>query len=174
MAVEVEGLSPDGGESPKFEGFHEPESDRSRLASSNAPILAWDSVIRILADADPISAAAIAGVVMVIILTVFGRVGSLVVGVLAGLLLHATIEKRNAHDPWQRLSNYTETELAVQQDVWFRVFVLTLGTPSRYHTTKDQHGTPLFLGSCDSRLSGFMVQSSFARRRVSLCMSPFP
>lgn len=68
----------------------------------NQSILAWASVIQVLADAEPVTAAGIGGVLVIIVLSVFGRIGSLIVGVLAGLLLHASIEKRRDSAPAYR------------------------------------------------------------------------
>jgi hypothetical protein len=69
---------------------HRPGSQEA----SNVPLFAWSSIIKTLADAEPVAAAGIVGVVVILVLWVFGRVGSLIVGVLGGVLLHASLDKR--------------------------------------------------------------------------------
>jgi hypothetical protein len=64
------------------------------VEASNAPLLSWNAVVRALADIEAKPAAAIAAVAVVLVLSLFGRVGSLVVGLLGGLLIHAAIERK--------------------------------------------------------------------------------
>ena len=82
-------------------------------------ILAWASVIQVLADAEPVTAAGVGGVLVIIVLSVFGRIGSLIVGVLAGLLLHASIEKRRDSAPaYRELSQFPpEAESILDREV---------------------------------------------------------
>ena len=98
--------------------------------SSDVP-LAWNSIIKVLADAEPIHAAGVVGLLLILTLSVFGRVGSLIVGVLAGLLLHASLERQRDN---VRLPDLTDKlpfpESAVQREVLVLISSesLTLGT----------------------------------------------
>jgi hypothetical protein len=66
----------------------------SNESDASASVVAWESVIRVVADAEPVPAAGAAGVIILIVLALFGRFGGLVIGVITGLLLHAGLEKR--------------------------------------------------------------------------------
>jgi hypothetical protein len=71
------------------------------LEDSSVPLVtAGSAVVRLLADIEPTPAAGIAAVAVIIILSLFGRVGSLVIGLLVGLLLHAAIERRRDTIQW--------------------------------------------------------------------------
>jgi len=63
-------------------------------------ILTWTAIVRLLADLEAAPAAIIAAVAVVIVLSLFGRVGSLVIGLLAGLLIYAAIERRRDTIQW--------------------------------------------------------------------------
>jgi hypothetical protein len=81
--------------------------------SAKIPVLAWNTVLNLLADAEPATAGGVAGVLVILVLTVFGRLGSLIVGILGGLLLHASFEKkRGGNDiPWtQRFTSDQSSE----------------------------------------------------------------
>jgi hypothetical protein len=94
--------------------FPNPSND----GDAKNPILAWASLIRVFADAEPTTAASAAGVLILIVLFVFGRVGSLIVGVLAGLLLHASFEKAQITIPSRELFRLPpESERAVDREV---------------------------------------------------------
>jgi hypothetical protein len=62
--------------------------------TSDVPLLAWNSIIKTLADVEPVMAAGIVSVVVILVLWIFGRAGSLIVGVLGGVLLHASLDRR--------------------------------------------------------------------------------
>jgi hypothetical protein len=80
--------------------------------SAKIPVLAWNTVVNLLADAEPATAGGVAGVLVILVLTVFGRLGFVIVGILGGLLLHASFEKRGANDiPWtQRYTGNQSSE----------------------------------------------------------------
>jgi hypothetical protein len=120
MDAESEDLSQGRDGSPDSEAIVNRNTDAPTLSSedhTNAPIVAWESAARILADIEPIPAAGAAGVLIIIVLSVFGRLGSLIVGVLAGLLLHASLERRReSSTPWQELSRYpSNTDVAARE-----------------------------------------------------------
>ena len=97
MSTEREDLPSDTANSPDPEDHDEMDADTTRPSNErglNKSILAWTSVIQVLADAEPLTAAGVGGLLLIIVLSIFGRLGSLIVGVLAGLLLHASFEKR--------------------------------------------------------------------------------
>ena len=105
MSTESEDLPSDIVNSPDPENDNKLDTDLPRLSSEdslNKSILAWASVIQVLADAEPVTAAGVGGVLVIIVLSVFGKIGSLIIGVLAGLLLHASIEKRRDSAPAYR------------------------------------------------------------------------
>ena len=79
----------------------------------------WSSIVRIFAEAEPTTAAGAGGLLIVILLSVFGRIGSLIVGVIAGLLLHASLEKRRDDVVLQEItSRYPlEKEFPIQREV---------------------------------------------------------
>ena len=68
------------------------------------PLLAWNTVVNVLADAEPATAAGVAGLFVILVLVIFGRIGSLLVGILGGLLLHASFEKKRGgiDIPWSQ------------------------------------------------------------------------
>ena len=70
-------------------------------------ILTWTAAVRLLADLEAAPAAVIAAVAVVIILSLFGRVGSLVMGLLSGLLIHAAIERRRDTIQWPGRASFT-------------------------------------------------------------------
>lgn len=85
----------------------------------NASILSWASAVRILADAEPVTAAGVASLLVIVILFLFGRIGSLVIGVLAGLLIHAGLEKQRENvSLWQLTSGSSHAELVPQREVY--------------------------------------------------------
>src|SRR5438046_10674754 len=97
MSTEREDLPSDTANSPDPEDHDEMDADTTRPSNEgglNKSILAWTSVIQVLADAEPLTAAGVGGLLLIIVLSIFGRLGSLIVGVLAGLLLHASFELR--------------------------------------------------------------------------------
>ena len=69
--------------------------------NAKVPLLAWNAVVNILADADPMTTAVVVGVLVILVLTMFGRVGSLFIGLLGGLLLHASFEKKRHNDDFK-------------------------------------------------------------------------
>ena len=80
---------------------------------SNAPLLTLNSILRLLADIEAKPAAGIAAVAAVLVLSLFGRVGSLVIGLLAGLLIHAAIERRRETIQWHTRAAFTPEPLSV-------------------------------------------------------------
>jgi hypothetical protein len=105
--------------SPSMDAELQPEAGTSQASSDSetilehesvvvppgSPILDWTSIIRVLSDVEPVTAAGVSGLLAIIILSVFGRIGCLVVGLLGGLLLHASIEKRRDHSAWKEQFN---------------------------------------------------------------------
>jgi hypothetical protein len=65
-----------------------------------APTLAWNALVGFLAEVEPVPAAGIGGIVIIIVLAIFGSIGALVVGFIGGALLHASIERRREHTDW--------------------------------------------------------------------------
>ena len=147
---------------------------RPSISRSDVPLLAWNSIIKVVADAEPIHAAGVAGLLVIFILSIFGRIGSLIVGVLAGLLLHASLERRRdnvrLHDLTDKLA---VPRSAAQREVLVLMYseCLIPGTSRRYNTPKDKFGASLFLGSRGPRLRRLVVQSSFCRHRIPLSIS---
>src|SRR5579859_2329076 len=86
------------------------EEERNSTAEGTA-LLAWDSMVKVLADADPVMAAGIAGGVALLVLVIFGRIGSLIVGLLGGLLLHASIERRRDDATWREKFNKSQPDI---------------------------------------------------------------
>jgi hypothetical protein len=80
-------------------------------------VLAWNTVVNLLADAEPMRAAGVAGILVILVLTIFGRVGSLVVGLLGGLLLHASLEKKRGGNNFSWLSKYTDEQTSDKKTV---------------------------------------------------------
>ena len=68
-------------------------NSRPGTVDTNAFLVTWDSIARTLADVQPIPAAGALLLLVIIVLSLFGRLGSLIVGILAGLLLHASLDK---------------------------------------------------------------------------------
>ena len=81
----------------------EPTEEPPHIQIEATPLLnqIWDTVVKVLADADPLRAGGAGGLVVIILLFVFGRFGSLVLGLVIGLLLHAAIERRGSHAIWR-------------------------------------------------------------------------
>jgi len=89
-----------------------PNSEAPALSSegddaANGPkilLLAWNTAVNVLADAEPATAAGVAGLFVILVLVIFGRIGSLLVGILGGLLLHASFEKKRGGIgiPWSQ------------------------------------------------------------------------
>jgi hypothetical protein len=71
------------------------------VVPSGSPILEWTSVTRVLSEIEPVPAAGVSGLLAILIVSVFGRIGCLVVGLVGGLLLHASIEKRRDYSSWK-------------------------------------------------------------------------
>jgi hypothetical protein len=96
MASESEDLQPENPLPAEEETQEHTDSAPVRPSSSRSdvPLLAWNSVVKLVADAEPIHAAGVAGLLVILVLSIFGRIGSLIVGVLAGLLLHASFERQ--------------------------------------------------------------------------------
>ena len=86
----------------------------SQPSIQGAPLLTLSSVLNFFADAELHTVAGIGGLIVVIVLTIFGRIGSLIVGVLAGLLIHASLEKRQEN---KELWKLPATEVAVRKEV---------------------------------------------------------
>ena len=105
--------------------------ERPSSSRSDVPLLAWNSIIKVVAEAEPIHAAGVAGLLVIFILSIFGRIGSLILGVLAGLLLHASLERRRdnvrLHDLTDKLA---VPESAAQPEVLVLMYseCLTPGT----------------------------------------------
>jgi hypothetical protein len=104
-------------EALQFEKTHSPDGGDNEKSIAELPVSStevdtttpdplWTSIIRLLADAEPRTAAGVAGVLVVIVLFVFGRVGSLIVGVFTGLLLHASLEKRQVTTPSREIFQF--------------------------------------------------------------------
>ena len=58
-------------------------------------------MVKFLADLEPVPAAGIAGIIVILVLAIFGNIGALVVGLLGGALLHASIEKKKEQTSWK-------------------------------------------------------------------------
>jgi hypothetical protein len=105
--------------------LHDGEVPRpASQAASNVPLLAWSSILKTLADAEPVTAAGVGGVIVILVLWIFGRVGSLIVGVLAGVLLHASLERKGddrARHTFVRESS--PQEVKVQQEVIHKKYI---------------------------------------------------
>jgi len=133
MASESEDLQPESLFPAEEETQVRTDSAPARPSSSRSdvPLLAWNSIVKVVADAEPIHAAGVAGLLVILILSIFGRIGSLIVGVLAGLLLHASVERRrdnvHLHDLTDKL---VVPESAAQREVLDLMYSdsLTLGT----------------------------------------------
>jgi hypothetical protein len=133
MATESEDLQTETPFPAEEDTQEHTDSARARPSSSRSdvPLLAWNSIIKVVADAEPIHAAGVAGLLVILILSIFGRIGSLIVGVLAGLLLHATLERRRdnvrLHDLTDKLA---VPESAAQREVLVLMYseCLTPGT----------------------------------------------
>jgi hypothetical protein len=133
MATESEDLQTENPFPAEEETQERTDSAPARPSSSRSdiPLLAWNSIIKVVADAEPIHAAGVAGLLVIFILSIFGRIGSLIVGVLAGLLLHASLERRRDN---VRLHDLTDKlaipESAVQREVLVLMYseCLTPGT----------------------------------------------
>lgn len=128
----------------------------------------WDTVVRVLADADPLRAGGAAGLVVIVLLFVFGRFGSLVLGLVIGLLLHAAIERRASHSVW-RLGDRRGSRAGLEaisgdsenQELVLMLFSndLSLATKRRHHSSQDTAGFAVSMGSCHPRLCGVVVLS---------------
>jgi hypothetical protein len=123
MSTESEDLLSSTVNLPDTEDDNKPDADRPRPSSEgglNHSILAWASVIQVLAEVEPVTAAGVGGVLVIIVLSIFGRIGSLIVGVLAGLLLHASIEKRRDSAPsYRELSQFpSEAEPILDREAY--------------------------------------------------------
>jgi len=70
-------------------------------------LLTWTAAVRLLADLEAAPAAIIAAVAVVIVLSLFGRVGSLVMGLVCGLLIHAAIERKRDTIQWPARASFT-------------------------------------------------------------------
>lgn len=91
-----------------------PPSIQSTYENVSTPLLTVESTIKFLADIEPHTAAGIGGLIVIIVLTIFGRIGSLIVGLLAGLLIHASLERRRGSiELWKA----PDMQTAVQKDV---------------------------------------------------------
>jgi hypothetical protein len=124
LSMNAESEDPRSGQAdyPNYEEILTQNSAPSQSPSAggaNASILAWTSVIRFFADAEPVTAAGVAGLLVIVILFLFGRIGSLIVGVLAGLLIHASLEKQRENISWWQLKGFfSEAELVPQREVY--------------------------------------------------------
>lgn len=71
------------------------------LRESSTSAVTWSALVKFLADLEPVPAAGIAGIIVILVLTIFGNIGALVVGLLGGALLHASIEKKKEETSWK-------------------------------------------------------------------------
>jgi hypothetical protein len=96
---------------------------------SGSPILEWTSVMKVLSEIEPIPAAGVSGLLAILIVSVFGRIGCLVVGLLGGLLLHASIEKRKDYSAWKEhfRREYDDKPTTSREAVYLCVVMLTPG-----------------------------------------------
>jgi len=100
------------------------ETKTSVESTSDAAILSWESAIAYFANAEPLPAAGIAGVIVIFLVSVFGNIGALVVGSIAGALLHASIDRRKLveHESWKKerltIADRLEPESSEQQTVY--------------------------------------------------------
>jgi len=118
MASEKEDVLPESQNTTEEMTQGHYDTDTARPSSSHVPLLAWNSIIKLVADAEPIHAAGVAGLLVIFVLSIFGRIGSLIVGVLAGLLLHASLERRRDNVHLQDLTgNFPIPESATQREV---------------------------------------------------------
>jgi hypothetical protein len=72
--------------------------------SGNGHTFSWNSVMQFLANVEPLPAAAIAGAIGIFVLILFGRIGALVIGIIAGSLLHTSIDQRRLvhYETWKK------------------------------------------------------------------------
>jgi hypothetical protein len=106
MDVENKELQSDIAVVPESSDFEASTVDKtSNVDTTPSSEKAWTSVIRILTDVEPTMAAGAAGILAIVVISVFGRIGCLVVGVLGGLLLHASIDKRKDYSAWKEPFN---------------------------------------------------------------------
>jgi len=146
--------------------------------NAKVPLLAWNAVVNLLADADPMTAAVVVGVLVILVLTMFGRVGSLFIGLLGGLLLHASFEKKRHNDDFKWSPRFTSEqtlgeETLPSRDVSLSLIYLIVGFSRRY-PTEDEPRAPLFLGLTHSRLCGLVVWSIIIRYRIPFRMPSLP
>ena len=93
---------------------NDPPSIQSTYESVLTPLLTVESTIKFLADVEPHTAAGIGGLMIIIVLAIFGRIGSLIVGLLAGLLIHASLERRRGNiEVWKA----QDMQTTVQKEV---------------------------------------------------------
>lgn len=107
------------------------DANNCDVDDAKRPILAWNTVVNLLADAEPRKAAGVAGILVILVLTIFGRVGSLVVGLLGGLLLHASLEKKRGSNNFSWLSKYTDEQTSDKKTVPREVFPICDDSNSR-------------------------------------------
>lgn len=153
-------------------------ADAGQNVGENAkvPILAWNIVVNLLADADPMTAAAVVGVLIILVLTIFGKVGSLFIGLLGGLLLQASFEKKRHNDDFKWSPRLTSEQASVKEtspsrEVYLSLIYLIVGFSRRY-PTEDEPCAPLFLGPTHSRLCRLVVRSIILRYGIPLRMPP--
>ena len=155
-------------------------ADAGQKVSDNAkvPILAWNAVINLFADADPMTAAVVVGVLVILVLTIFGRVGSLFIGLLGGLLLRASFEKKRHSDDFKWSPRFKSEQASGEKTSLLRevpllLIFLIVGFSGRY-PTEDEHRAPLFLGPTYSGLRRLVVWSIILRYRIPLRMPSLP
>jgi hypothetical protein len=142
------------------------------VEATNAPLLTWNAVVRVLADIEAKPAAAIAAVAVVLVLSLFGRVGSLVVGLLGGLLIHAATERKR--DAIQYRTRERELAFAPESESVvlhareaippLLYCMLTKVVLPRHYPPQDEPRPPLLLGPSDPGLCRLVVHPPLPRQ----------
>ena len=123
MASEKEELLPETQNIAEETNHGHSEIESAGPSSNDVPLLAWNSVINLVADAEPIHAAGVAGLLVILLVSIFGRIGSLAVGVLAGLLLHASLERRRDNVRLQDLTDkFRIPDSIIQREVLASIY----------------------------------------------------
>lgn len=118
MASETDDVLPETPNTAEEGTQRHSDTAPTRPSTSDGPLLAWNSIVKLVADAEPIHAAGVAGLLVIFLLSIFGRIGSLVVGVLAGLLLQSSFERRRDNVRTQDLTDkFPIRESATQREV---------------------------------------------------------
>jgi len=127
MSTEEPPLQANGTDTEKTESAQrKPEVmvDPCQDEPTPGPVQAWNSVASFLAEVEPVTAAGVAGVLVIFVLVIFGRIGALVVGFLGGALLHASIDKKKEEAHWKErfTTELTKPEVSKPREVQFTNF----------------------------------------------------